>query len=192
MKVALRDVEAVRAILPADAALYLRSRGWQQRTTQPGRSSLWSFTRNAEEFEALLPMDVEFRDYPLRIGELLEVLAVAEQRSQGQIYADLLMIASDVLRIRLADPELSDGTLPIEEHAQIAQKVRDSGSGGRVRGDRASSGLAHVQAGPGDGACPPCPNRPQRAGQLHPDCQQPGYPLARVIPRAVVRGGSPL
>jgi hypothetical protein len=116
---------AVLAILPTDAALYLRSRGWQQRSAQPGRSSLWSLTRGDEEFEALLPMDVELRDYALRMGELLHVLAAAEGRSQEEVYADLLTSTSDVVRIRLIDPDLSDGMLPIEEHAQIAQRARD-------------------------------------------------------------------
>jgi hypothetical protein len=125
MKIDIRDAEAVRAILPADAALYLRSNGWHQRGSDPGRASLWELTTDKDEFEALLPMDVELRDYALRMGELLSVLAVAENRSQGQVYSDLLTITADVLRIRIADPELVDGTLPIEEHAQIAQKARD-------------------------------------------------------------------
>lgn len=125
MRVEIRDVEAVRAIRPVDAALYLRANGWQQKESQPGRASVWLQSANNEEYEALLPMDHELRDYALRMGDLLQVLAAVENRSQADIYSDLLTITSDITRIRISDPELTDGTLPIEENALIAQKARD-------------------------------------------------------------------
>jgi len=59
------------------------------------------------------------------MGELLQTLAVFERRSQVQVYSDLLTTTSDVTRIRIVDAELTDGTLPIEENALIAQKTRD-------------------------------------------------------------------
>jgi hypothetical protein len=125
MKIDIRDVEAVRSIPPMDAALYLRSRGWSMQSDQTDLRSVWLRTVGNDKFEALLPMDRELRDYALRMGELLGVLAIAEGRSQWQVYGDLLTISSDVLRIRIVDAELGDGTLPIEENAQIAQKARD-------------------------------------------------------------------
>jgi hypothetical protein len=125
MKVRIRDVDAVSAIRPVDAALYLRAMGWQQAASQPGLASTWSITAGDEEYEALLPMASDLRDYALRIGDLLALLAAVENRSEWQVYSDLLTVTSDVLRIRITDPELTDGTLPIEEHAQIAQKARD-------------------------------------------------------------------
>lgn len=125
MKIEIQDVEAVRAIRPVDAALYLRAKGWRQISSQPGRSSTWIISAGDEEYEALLPMNLELRDYALRVSELLGVLAAAEKRSQWQVYSDLLTVTADVLRIRIMDPELADGTLPIEEHAQIAQNARD-------------------------------------------------------------------
>ena len=70
-------------------------------------------------------MDPQLRDYALRMGDLLAVLAAAEERSQSQVYRDLLTVTADVIRIRIAGPDLADGSLPIEEHAQIAQKARD-------------------------------------------------------------------
>jgi hypothetical protein len=121
----IRDVEAVKAIRPVDAALYLRAKGWEQRDVHLGRAAVWVQRVGEDDFEALLPMDVGLRDYALRMGDLLGVLSAAERRSQWQIYNDLLTITCDVTRIRISDAELSDGTLPIEEHAQIAQKARD-------------------------------------------------------------------
>lgn len=125
MNVIIRDMDALSAIRPVDTALYLRSQQWDQVQALPGRSSTWTFKTRGEEFEALLPMNVTLRDYALRMGELLNVLSVVENRSQSQIYRDLLTVSADVLRIRIADPALTDGTLSLEEHAQVAQKARD-------------------------------------------------------------------
>ncbi|MFH0823781.1 MAG: hypothetical protein V2B18_13615 [Pseudomonadota bacterium] len=125
MKVTIRDAEAVRAVRPVDAALYLRAKGWAKLDTAVERASLWCYGHGDDQFEVLLPMDVGLRDYALRIGDMLTVLAAVEKRSQWEVYSDLLTVTSDVIRIRIADPEISDGTLPIEEHAKIAQKARD-------------------------------------------------------------------
>lgn len=125
MKIDIRDVEAVRALQPVDAALYLRAGGWESVESKNSRVAIWAKTVEQEEYEVLLPMEPAVGDYALRMGELLQVLSVAEKRSQNEVYRDLLSVSTDVIRIRIADPELSDGTIPIEEHALIAQKARD-------------------------------------------------------------------
>ncbi len=125
MNVDIRDARAMRAIRPMDAAMYLRSMGWKQREVIPGRLSTWVCTVKDEELKILLPLDQEIGDYALRMGDLLHVLSAAESRSEWETYADLLTTTSDVLRIRIAGPGSADGTLPIDEHAQIAQRARD-------------------------------------------------------------------
>lgn len=125
MKVTIRDAEAVRAIRPVDAALYLRATGWERQDFKDSRASRWSLGQGDSQFEVLLPMDIQVGDYALRMGELLTVLAVAENRSQSLVYNDLLTVTADVIRIRVDDPELLDGSLPIEQHVQLAQKARD-------------------------------------------------------------------
>jgi hypothetical protein len=125
MKTTIRDAEAIRAIRPVDAALYLRSKGWVKQEATIEKASLWHYGTSDDELEVLLPMDTELRDYALRMGDLVAVLAAVEERSQLELYNDLLTVTSDVLRIRIADPELADGSMPIEEHAKIAQKTRD-------------------------------------------------------------------
>jgi hypothetical protein len=126
MSINIRDPEAVKAILPAGAALYLRSRGWQQVKAEPWRASTWALTKDGEEFEALLLTNVELRDYALRMGELLKVLAVVEKRSPEQVAADLLAISSDVLRERepLEEFELRGPVVKLER--------AEGGAAGRV------------------------------------------------------------
>ncbi|MFM7166196.1 MAG: hypothetical protein ACKO3T_13230 [Planctomycetaceae bacterium] len=124
MKVDIRDVAAMQALRPLEVVTYLRARSWiQQPPTAHG--SVWVKGEADEQMEAVVPMDPQRRDFALRMGELLQTIAVAEDRSQVDVYSDLLTTCADVIRIRIDDPELTDGTLPIEAHAVIAQKVRD-------------------------------------------------------------------
>jgi hypothetical protein len=125
MKVDLRDREAAAQLRPLEVAAYLRATGWAQRTLREGLSSVWTRALGEEQYEVLLPLDQALADFPLRMGDLLRVLAEVEQRSPAQVYADLLTTAADVVRIAIQDPELQDGTMPIEAHAVLAQKARD-------------------------------------------------------------------
>jgi hypothetical protein len=125
VNVDIRDVGAVKALRPLEVAAYLRSRGWASREAGAGRATVWTLTADGEEYEALLPLDPSVGDFALRMGDVLRVLAAAEHRSQEEIYADLLTTTADVVRIRIEDSDLQDGTVPIEVNARIGQKTRD-------------------------------------------------------------------
>ena len=124
MNIDIRDVNAVRSLRPLETVTYLRSTGWTQAVQNP-QASVWTRQVGDEEFEAVVPLEQAMSDYALRMGDLLHTLAKAEGRSQAQVFSDLLTTFADVVRIRIDDPELNDGTLPIEMHAQIAQRCRD-------------------------------------------------------------------
>jgi len=124
MKVNIRDADAIGSLRPEEVAAYLRASAWILQKSSP-TSSLWTRDFEGQQFEVLLPQDQSFRDFALRMGELLQTLAIAEARSQADVYADLLTTYADVIRIRIADPEFDDGTIPLEVHAQVAPKVRD-------------------------------------------------------------------
>lgn len=124
MNIEIRDAAALRTLRPLEVAAYLRSKGWKS-TEQTANASTWLRTLGTEVFEATIPLYESLRDYALRMGEVLQTIAVAENRSQGLVYSDLLTTFADVLRIRIDDPEAKDGTLSIEAHAQMAQKARE-------------------------------------------------------------------
>ncbi len=122
MKADIRDVASVAILPPLDVASYLRATGWSRGELKEGQYAVW--TRD-DDFEALLPLRSDFRDFGLRMGDLLRTLSAAEDRSQLDVLSDLLVTGSDVLRVRLADDDLADGSMPIEEYTRTAQKVRD-------------------------------------------------------------------
>ena len=124
MNVDIRDVTAINSLRPLEVAAYLRAKAWLQQPSAPS-ASVWTKGAGDDQFEAVVPLNQSHMDFALRMGELLQTVAIAEGRSQADVYSDLLTTYADVIRIRIDDPELSDGTLPIETHAQVAQKVRD-------------------------------------------------------------------
>ena len=59
------------------------------------------------------------------MGDTLRTLEVVEDRSQLEILNDLLATSADIMRFRITYAEATDGTIPIEEGAQIVQRARD-------------------------------------------------------------------
>ncbi|HUU81883.1 MAG TPA: hypothetical protein VM243_00140 [Phycisphaerae bacterium] len=59
------------------------------------------------------------------MGDILRTLEAVEERSQIEILSDLFTASADVVRLRIPEAEGSDGTIPIEEGAQVIQKARD-------------------------------------------------------------------
>ncbi len=124
MKAAIQDRQTLLSLSPLDLATYLRTRGWKETRKDP-QSSQWVLRRDREELEVLLPLDRQLRDYPLRIGELIRTLEIAEQRSQLQILADITAARYDVIRIRTIDDSVRDGSIPLEKALSILYNSQD-------------------------------------------------------------------
>jgi hypothetical protein len=98
MRATIRDPETLGSVRPRDLAAYLRAKGWQQSNLFPGRS-IWRLGSNGDTFEILLPLDDTFRDYALRISDVLRTLEEVEDRSQLELIADVSMTFTDVVRV---------------------------------------------------------------------------------------------
>lgn len=125
MKTTITDKHALRALRPTDLAAYLRASGWIFGEGIKGKSSVWTNKLSEDLFEINLPSDSGFLDFSIRMGEILDVLALFENRPQLQIFNDLLMATSDVTRIRIADSKSNDGTISIESNATAANKAKE-------------------------------------------------------------------
>jgi len=122
MKIDLRDRELLSALVPLEVAAYLRSRGWSEHAS-PSRESA-SFTLG-NDYEVILPLSTELRDFPYRMSDTLKTLSIVEARDQLEIFSDLKSSASDVIRVRLADTEARDGSLPLERAAEVVSRSYD-------------------------------------------------------------------
>ncbi len=111
---------------PLEVAAYLRSAGWKKTYEKVNQWATWVINApTGEEYEAAVPLDTTLRDFALRMADVLRVLEAVEERSQLEILQDLNVAAADLIRVRLLDVELADGTVPIEDGAQFFQKARD-------------------------------------------------------------------
>lgn len=125
MNTEIHDAEAMKALSPLEVVAYLRSTGWEEARHFQNRASIWTLRIGDEEFEAAIPLQQSLGDFALRMGDVVQVLAEAEQRSQVDVYSDLSTAYADVVRIRIADLGMRDGTMSIESYAQAAQRTRD-------------------------------------------------------------------
>jgi len=126
MNARITDATALSALRPLEVVSYLRSNGWRKSREKAGNWSTWlRADQEGEEFEITVPLNHQFRDFAARMGDVLNVLEAFEGRSQIQIHQDLLVTGADVVRLRLADAELADASVPLDEGATFIQKAKD-------------------------------------------------------------------
>ena len=125
MRAAVRDVGLLASMRPLELVSYLRSSGWEAHEWIPEKYAVWTKRTDAGSFEITLPLINRFRDYSIRIGELLSTLEIVEQRSQLEIIADLNTSNADVVRVSSDHPDAGYGSIPIEDAVLLVQRSRD-------------------------------------------------------------------
>ncbi len=100
MDVQIRDTEALRRVSPTMLRAYLEAHDWVHEQTWRDRILVWSGTHGEDVREILMPLREQSDTYGVRIAEAVEVLTVAEERSQIEVYYDLIGAGADVIRLR--------------------------------------------------------------------------------------------
>jgi hypothetical protein len=129
MNAIINDRSAFRALDPLVVATYLRSTGWaieKKITPIDGQSAyFYKPSSEGEPFEIQLVLNRELRDFDRRMASVLDTLAIAEHRSQLDVYRDLLTTEFDVVRIQLLAKESNQGTIPINRGVELNERARD-------------------------------------------------------------------
>ncbi|MFD0518242.1 hypothetical protein [Paractinoplanes durhamensis] len=86
---------------------------------------LWLKVVDGEEFEALQPQESTIRDYAARVRDLLNVLAVTEDRSELEVLSDISNVSMDVHTIRTFPPDNAPGMIGIEDGVRAFESVRN-------------------------------------------------------------------
>ncbi len=118
------DRDALAARSPNELAMYLRANGWATRD-RAGSSLQWVKAIGDEEFEALQPRESTIRDYPLRVRDLLSVLAAAEDRSELEILNDITSVSMDVHAVRAFPADGGPGTIGLDDGVQAYESLRN-------------------------------------------------------------------
>ncbi|GIE86735.1 hypothetical protein [Actinoplanes regularis] len=118
------DRDALAARSPSELAMYLRANGWATRG-RAGSSVQWVKSIGDEEFEALQPRESTIRDYPLRVRDLLAMLAAAEERSELAILSDITSVSMDVHEVRAFPVDTGPGTIGLDDGVQAYESLRN-------------------------------------------------------------------
>ncbi|BCY05692.1 hypothetical protein [Actinoplanes sp. L3-i22] len=118
------DRDALAARSPTELAMYLRANGWVTRD-RAGSSVHWVKPVGDEEFEVHQPQESTLRDYPLRVRDLLAVLAAAEERSELEILGDITSVSMDVHAVRAFPSDSSPGMIGLDDGVQAYESLRN-------------------------------------------------------------------
>jgi hypothetical protein len=100
MDVQITDSVALRQVSPAALSAYLETQGWVRQETWRNRMVVWSQTHNEQVNELLAPLREQSDAYAVRISEVVALLGQLEERSQLDVYYDLMGAGADVIRLR--------------------------------------------------------------------------------------------
>ena len=126
MNATIRDKSVLEAIRPMEAAAYLRANGWTVAKEEPGKFSVWNKSANSDEpFEVVLLLDRHYRDFALRMSDLLQTLQIVEQRSELDILSDIQTASADVVRVRFRQPEMEDGAIALCQGLALLENARE-------------------------------------------------------------------
>ena len=103
MDVQIRDAAALRRVSPDKLRAYLQSHDWDQEDVWRDRIMVWSSPPQADGGqvnEILIPLREQSDAYAVRIAEAVALLSEIEERSQLEIYYDLVGAGADVIRLR--------------------------------------------------------------------------------------------
>ena len=111
MKVEIRDREALSVLSLLSLRTYLKSRGWVDEGEWGGRATIFSKANDGRKWEILCPHRDTVADYAECMAENVAVLSAVEDRSQLDVYFDLISTRADVIHLRstngLAEEKLS-------------------------------------------------------------------------------------
>ncbi len=103
MDVQIRDADALRRISPVMLRAYLEAHEWVQEEIWRNRILVWSSKHDNHVREILTPLREQSDTYAVRISEVVALLSEVEERSQLDVYHDLIGAGADAIRLRSLD-----------------------------------------------------------------------------------------
>ena len=125
MKASIYDNTALNALGIGELNGYLHASGWQVERQFGDRGVIWIKRFDNKEFEILVPQQRAFTDYAIHISQGLEVLSAVEERSELEIYRDIVQTQMDTVRLQFRSSVFEDGSVPLKQAVKIVEQARD-------------------------------------------------------------------
>ena len=97
--VQIRDIDALERIPPTALRAYLESHAWELQENWRNRVLIWTKERDGQVHQILMPLHERSGSYATRIYEALSLFAELEERSQLDVYYDLLTAGETALAV---------------------------------------------------------------------------------------------
>lgn len=123
MRAEITDRNAISALTPSALTSYLRSRNWSLGAESDATFAVFERVEDSETIGVDVPLRVSAGDYNRRVAEVLSNLEIVEQRSQLDIYRDILHANQDVVRVSIDVPE--SGRVGLDEASTLFSATRD-------------------------------------------------------------------
>jgi hypothetical protein len=109
-------------LAPEKVRAYMHGTGWYISFQREGTFDVYS--KEGVEAEIVVPKNVAFSDYGVRMQEMMEILVDTEKRSAIDIHSDIhLMNASDSISYRIVD-SFNNGTISLATMEEILESHR--------------------------------------------------------------------
>lgn len=123
MRAAITDRNAISALTPNALTSYLRARGWAPAAASDTAFAVFERIEGDEKVGLEVPLRAFAGDYSRRVAEVLYNLEIVEQRSQLDIFRDVLRSNQDVVRVSINVPD--SGRVGLEEASILLSATRD-------------------------------------------------------------------
>lgn len=125
MKVLMRDRASLSSISIVSLRAYLNSRGWTDEGTWGERPvTVFAKDHDRRTWEILVPHRDTIGGYAENMAETVEILSTVEDRSQLNVYYDLLGAGADSIRLRSTNG-MSDEALSLRQSAHLLNDAYD-------------------------------------------------------------------
>jgi len=117
MRVQVIDQKALESPAPRNVRLYLRIHGWTRPSARiPGQPDVWILPAEEGTYEIIAPSSHVASDYTRRISELLRTLSIVENRSELEVFRELVTLTFDIQEIH-SEHGGPPGTAPLRDAA---------------------------------------------------------------------------
>jgi len=116
-------MDMAEKINPIEVANYLTNTGWINKPFK--RQGIKIFQYNTDSFyQVSVPFENEFRDYKSAMYDVVEKIAIVENKSVEQVMLFLLNPNSDILKIRLDRSDIKSGSIFLDDAINLYENAK--------------------------------------------------------------------
>lgn len=117
---------AIEALKPDQLLEYVASLNWIKDADLGDIATVWHRPEPAyQDYELILPLNEELKDYQHRIIDVINTLSEFENRSFIDIAKDINNFKSDVIKIRVIHEDVKAGSIPLNDGVMLFEKAKD-------------------------------------------------------------------